>query len=153
MLKRMPPITLLIALMAGIGLTPAASASTPNGGVDQQVISQITQQDPKDPAKTSGPSTIPVDTINGGANIQAGGGTWWLGYVHGCRIVHIYVGLPGRWPVTASVSEVDPYGNEFIGSAWAHVENVAVLSNGFVDVLYCVGWNYDISFDIHLVWG
>jgi hypothetical protein len=147
MLKRTLFPSLLVALIAGAAFTSGAGAAP-----------KITSQDSSttvvqpDPTGGSGPSKLPVQTLTGDVNIQAGGGTWtWTSY--GCQVAHMYTGLPGRWPVTASVAEIDPYGNEYIGAARMWVDNVAVLPNGWVDAIVCIDWGGYLNVRIHLTWG
>ena len=84
---------------------------------------------------------------------QAGGYTHFWGARNGCWTLNLN-GLPvgPRHPLTVSATEVDAWGNEFVGLAKITVYNVAVW-NGGASVWVCFDWGSPINVNLHYVWG
>ena len=108
------------------------------------------------PVASSGTSTAKSVTATNHAKTEvsttANGTTFDWGYQKGWLILNlnnmpVYAGQP----VTVSPVEVDSWGNEFIGGAHMHCENVAVTQNR-VSALCQVDWGSPLHIRVHYVY-
>ena len=106
---------------------------------------------------TSGRASGKVDTATHKAkaktsSLSAAGTTHDWGFKNGWWILHLN-GLPvsAGQSVTVSATEVDGFGNEFIGGAHVYCQNVAVAQNR-VSALCQFDWSSPIHVRLHYVY-
>lgn len=145
----MKKLSALIGLAAiGVTLLLASNASAAKPETDESsTLAAATFVNPYAQVKV-GKTSDTVETI-----VMAGGYTHFWGQWQGCTDMTLWgVPVPARHPVAVSASQRDNAGNEFIGSAWITVDNVAV-GNNVVTARICVNWSSPLLLDVHYVWG
>ena len=144
----MKKLSSLISLAAiGVTLLVAGNASAAQPETDDSSKPAATYANPYAQVKVGKAS----DTVE--TTVMAGGYTHFWGQWQGCTDMSLWgLGLPARYPVTVTATQVDNALNEFIGSAWITVDNVAV-GNNVITARICVNWGSPLLLDVHYVWG